>query len=311
MVRILFAGMPEMGPLCLRTLHEANKNIVGVIMPPKNNMALYNAMYSLATDLGLNTISFEKNMKEPDFIEQVRATNADIGIVSSFNKRFPKELLESTKLGFINSHPSLLPLYRGGNPYFYPIFNNEKATGVTLHFMDEGFDTGDIVIQQEVPLLPYETMGTLFNRTNFIFAQAQINLIDFMEAGHKIPRKPQDKIGEYPKADMVLEQEGHTRIDWTNSADAVERFVRACNPFLGALSFYRTNPVKIHTGFFDLNKQVSEEPGTVVSSDASLFGIATGNGVFYPTSLQIGSYFVGDVRLFLEFVNPKVGEVFE
>lgn len=311
MVKILFAGMPEMGPICLRSLHDAKKNIVGVIMPPKSNMALYNAMLHLTQSLGLEAISYEKNMREPDFVEQVRSKDADIAIVASYNKRFPKELLQSTKLGFVNSHPSLLPLYRGGNPYFYPIFNNDRASGVTLHFMDEEFDTGDIIVQQEVPILPYETMGTLFNRTNFIFAQAQINLISFLEDGHTLPRKPQDKTGDYPKADMLFEQEGHTRIDWNMSADAVDRFVRACNPFLGAMSFYRGNMVKIHTGFFDINRSVEHAPGTVVESDAVHIGIATGKGVYYPTSLQVGSYFVGDVRMLSQFVSPSVGDVFE
>lgn len=311
MVRILFAGMPEMGPICLRALCEAKKNIVGVIMPPKDNMGLYNAMFQLANELGLETISYEKNMKEPDFIAKVRAKNADVGIVASYNKRFPKELLESTKLGFVNSHPSLLPKYRGGNPYFYPIFNNDKETGITLHFMDEEFDKGDIIIQQEVPLFSYETMGTIFNRTNYIFAQAHVNLISFLEDGHTLPRKPQDKLGVYPEAPMIHEHKGQTRIDWSFPAVAIERFVRACNPFLGALSYYRGNPVKFHLGVVDRDKKSQHAPGTIVEVNNSLFGIATGEGVFYPTALQVGSYFVGDVRLFSEFINPSVGDVFE
>lgn len=311
MVRILFAGMPEMGPVCLTELYKAKKNIVGVIMPPKNNMALYNAMFGLAIEMGLEPISFEKDMNEPDFIEKVRSKNADIGIVASYNKRFPKELLEATNLGFVNSHPSLLPLYRGGNPYFYPIFNNDKVTGVTLHFMDNDFDTGDIILQQTVPLLPYETMGTLFNRTNFIFAKAHVDLVSFLEEGNTLPRKPQNKTGNYPKADMLLEQRGDTRINWASEAADVERFVRACNPFLGALSFYKGNPIKIHTGFYNADKKAEKAPGTIVEVGNAHIAVATGKGLFFPTAVQVGSYFSGDVRMFLEFVKPEVGEIFE
>lgn len=311
MVRVIFAGMPEMGPICLNELHKAGKNIVGVIMPPKNNMALYNAMFNLANEMGLETISYEKRMDEPDFIEKVRSKNADIGIVASYNKKFPKVLLDSVKLGFVNSHPSLLPLYRGGNPYFYPIFNDDKITGVTLHFMDEDYDTGDIIFQQNIPLFPYETMGTLFNRTNFIFAQAHVDMVTFLEAGNTLPRKSQNKNESYPKADMILEQRGETRINWNNEASVVERFVRACNPFLGALSFYRGNPVKIHTGFYNEEKTTSEAPGTIVEVGKTHIAVATGKGLFFPTAMQVGSYFSGDVRMFLEFVNPEVGDVFE
>lgn len=311
MVRVLFAGMPEMGPVCLAELYRAKKNIVGVIMPPKNNMALYNAMFNLAVDMGLETISFEKRMDEPDFIEKVRSKNADIIIVASYNKKFPKELLQSVKIGVINSHPSLLPLYRGGNPYFYPIFNNDKVTGATLHFMDENYDTGDIILQQTVPLLPYETMGTLFNRTNFIFAKAHVDLVSFLEEGNTLPRREQDKTKTYPKADMLLEHRGDTRINWSDEAVVVERFIRACNPFLGALSFYKGNPVKIHTGFYNADKQAKKAPGTIVEVGNSHIAVATGKGLFFPTSVQVGSYFSGDVRMFLEFVKPEVGDVFE
>ena len=311
MVRVIFVGMPEMGPICLNELHKAGKNIVGVIMPPKNNIPLYNAMFNLANDLGLETISFEKNMDEPDFIEKVRSKKADIAIVASYNKKLPKVLLESTRLGFVNSHPSLLPMYRGGNPYFYPIFNNDKLTGITLHFMDENFDTGDIIFQQAVPLSSYETMGTLFNKTNFIFAKAHVEMISFLEQGNELPRKPQDKTEKYPVADMLYEHKGHTRIRWSNEAFVVESFIRACNPFLGALSFYNGIPVKFHTGFYDMEKKVKELPGTIVDVGKAHIAIATGKGIFLPTSLQVGSYFSGDVRMFVEFVEPKLGDVFE
>ncbi len=311
MVRVIFAGMPEMGPICLAELYNAKKNIVGVIMPPKNNMALYNAMYNLAVDMGYEPISYEKRMDEPDFIEKVRSKNADIAIVASYNKKFPKVLLDSFKIGVVNSHPSLLPMYRGGNPYFYPILNNDKATGVTLHFMDENYDTGDIIFQQTVPLLPYETMGTLFNRTNFIFAQSHVEMVTFLEQGNTLPRKPQNKTDKYPKGDMILEQRGDTRINWTNDASFVERFIRACNPFLGALSFYKGNPIKFHAGFYDIDKKTKEAPGTIVEIGKAHLSIATGKGVFFPTAMQVGSYFSGDARMFLEFVNPDVGDIFE
>lgn len=311
MVRIIFAGMPEMGPICLNALVAAKKNVVGVIMPSKNNMAIYNTMYNLANSLGIEPISFEKRMDEPEFIAKVRSKNADIAIVASFNKKFPKVLLDSVKMGFVNSHPSLLPVYRGGNPYFYPIINNEKMTGVTLHFMDENFDTGDIVFQKEILLSPHETMGTIFNRTNFMFAQVQVDMITYLEQGNELQRKPQDKIGKYPVADMIHEHLGHTRIDWSQNAEFIERFIRACNPFLGSMSAYKGNPVKIFSGFYDESKTSDKPPGTIVEVFPTHISVATGKGIFYPTALQVGSYFSGDINMFIKIVEPEIGDIFD
>ncbi|MDD3420136.1 MAG: formyltransferase family protein, partial [Candidatus Gastranaerophilales bacterium] len=253
----------------------------------------------------------EKRLDEPEFIEKVRAKDADVGIVASFNKKFPKVLLESTKMGFINSHPSLLPLYRGGNPYFYPIFNNDPLTGITLHFMDEEFDTGDIIFQKSVNILPFETMGTLFNRTNFMFAQAHVDLVSFLEEGKTLPRKPQDKEGRYQTADMLHEYLGDTKINWAMSAELIERFVRACNPFLGAMSFYKGNPVKFYSGVVDSSTAIKDPPGQIVQITDTSVGISTGKGIYYPTAMQVGSYFSSDVTLFLQFVKPQIGDSFD
>lgn len=306
-IRIVFIGMPEMGIICLRTLVNAKKNVVGLIPPLKSTGGLYNTMTSIADSYGISVLDYER-LDASKFIEKVKELNADIGIVASFSQKLPKQLLEATKLGFINAHPSLLPHYRGGNPYFHPINNNEKATGITLHFMDEGFDTGDIIYQQSVPILPFETMGTLFNKTNYMFANAQVDLISHLESGGELPRSPQDKDGDYIKAPMMYENKGHNHIDWNMPADAVERFIRACNPFIMAVTSYKNNMMKIHTGFFDIDKVPNAEPGTITEVGASHLGIATSLGTFYPRSVQIGSYFSGDIGLFIQYIQPKVGE---
>lgn len=311
MMRILFIGMPEMGVTCLNALCEAKKNIVGVILPPKNNMPIYDAMKNLAQKWGLDTIEFDKNLDEPDFLEKVKEKNADIAIVASFNRKLPKELLSLVKIGFINSHPSKLPLYRGGNPYFYPIFNNDKKSAITLHFMDENFDTGDIIYQEEFTLLEKETMGTLFNRTNYLFAKAQINLINYLEEGNTLPRIPQDKEGDYPKAPILYEHLGHTHIKWGQlEACQIERFIRACNPFLGAYSYFKETPIKIYSATF--SNQISNFPaGVICEIKNNSFGISTKKGIIYPNAMQVGSYFWGDAKMFIDLFQPKTGEMFQ
>lgn len=308
--KIIFIGMPEMAPICLNALYEAKKDIAGIIMPPKNSGALYKTMQNMANSFKIPAIDYEKDLDEQEFIEKVKNLKADIGIVASYSKKFPKALLESTKLGFVNAHPSLLPNYRGGNPYFHPINNNEKMTGVTLHFMDEGFDTGNIIFQQSLPILPFETMGTLFNRTSYILASNYINLINHLEKTGELPSYPQDTKGNYIKAPMVYEHKGHNRINWNTKAESIERFIRACNPFLMAITTYRNNFCKIHTGFFDPDKTSKEQPGTISEVGEHHIGIATAQGTFYPRSIQVGSYFAGDIKLFIQYIQPKIGEIF-
>ena len=118
------------------------------------------------------------------FINKIKILNADLAVVCSYNKKFSPQLLSAVKGGFVNVHPSLLPKYRGANPYSHVILNNEQETGVTLHFMDENFDTGNIIWQKKVPVAPNDTMGTIFNKLNFISAEM---LSDFLKQAEHTP----------------------------------------------------------------------------------------------------------------------------
>ena len=120
-----------------------------------------------ALSKNLNFIEYD-SLKDENFLNTLRDLDIDIAVVCSFNYKIPKVMLDIPKDGFVNVHPSLLPKYRGGNPYSAVIMNGEKESGVTLHLMDEGFDTGDILLQKTFKINPTETMGTLFNKTNFM-----------------------------------------------------------------------------------------------------------------------------------------------
>jgi len=137
--RILFVGIPDMAYVCLDGLKIEGVNIVGVLGPKKNHPT-YSGFKSFVQSRNLNFIEYDK-LDDSNFIEKIKDLNADIAVVCSFNYKIPKVLLDSVKDGFINVHPSLLPKYRGPNPYSVVLLNGEKETGVTLHFMNEEFDT--------------------------------------------------------------------------------------------------------------------------------------------------------------------------
>ena len=121
--RILFVGIPDMAFICLEACFQEHVNIVGV-MGPKPSHHMYSAFKGFVEDKGLNFIEYT-DLKAPDFLQKIKDLNIDLAVVCSFNYKIPEELLNCVKDGFLNLHPSLLPEYRGANPYSRVILNNE------------------------------------------------------------------------------------------------------------------------------------------------------------------------------------------
>ena len=145
--RILFVGIPDMAYIGLDGLLMSGVNIVGVLGPKKDHN-MYEAFRDYVLSRRLNFIEYDE-LDESQLIKKIKDLNVDAAVVCSFNYKIPKALMEAVKDGFINVHPSMLPKYRGGNPYSRAIMNGETETGVTIHFMDEKFDTGDITFIQK------------------------------------------------------------------------------------------------------------------------------------------------------------------
>ena len=303
--RVLFVGIPDMAYICLDGLLTAGANIVGVIGAKKTHNT-YNSFKTFVLARGLNFIEWD-NLKDEQFLNYLKNLDIDVAVVSSFNYKIPKVLLDIPKLGFINIHPSLLPKYRGGNPYSTVIINGEKETGVTLHFMDEGFDTGDIIVQQKVPIAPLETMGTLFNRLNLLGMQMLVDVLREYEKNGSLPRIKQPD-GEFVSG-MSLKDDD-LFIDYTKSALEIDRFIRGLNPFLIATTMFRGNMIKIFMANV-VEKDSSKYPvGSISRVENDKFYISTGKGFICPTAIQFGSFFVGNAQDFIRILNPQVGEVF-
>lgn len=301
--KVLFIGMPDMAYICLDGLYAQGVNIVGVIGAKKNHPT-YENFKNFTLERNLNFIDYE-SLKDESFIEKIKGLNPDIAVVCSFNYKIPKVFLDCVKDGFINIHPSLLPNYRGKNPYASVIINNEKLTGVTLHFMDEGFDTGDIIAQKEFSISPKETMGTLFNKTNLIGYEHLLATLKHYE-NHPIPRQKQPE-GSFVKAKSFPDEK--LFIDFDKPAVEIERFVRALNPFLNASSVFRKTFVKVFSAEYEnKNNKSKHEVGMIVKVTKDKFYIKTAQGLLVPTSLQFGSFFAGSAKEFIEILKPKIGE---
>lgn len=298
--------MPDMALVCLNKLAENGINIVGVV-PPSKSESTYKLMVDMAKMYNLNVIDYENNLDDKDFLKKIRDLKIDLGVVASYNKKFPKELLRLAKDGFINLHPSKLPNYRGANPYSHVIINGEEESAITLHFMDEEFDTGDIISQFKFSIDLNETMGTLFFRTNKMCASMLFEALDYYE-NHEFPRKPQPDGENYKKAESLSFEKKNVFIDWNKSAVEIERFIRALNPFIGAFTTYNNFIIRINSAKV-INKFHNLKPGTISNTNRYL-RIACGKGLLEIKSIQYGGFFIGTGKEFVERVNPKKGEMF-
>lgn len=300
--RVLFVGIPDMAYVCLDGLNKSGINIVGVVGPKKDHPTYFN-FRNFVNSINLNFIEYD-SLDDIFFINKIKDLNADIAVVCSFNYKVPKSLLESVKDGFINVHPSLLPKYRGPNPYSAVIINGETETGLTLHFMNETFDTGDIIAQKKVSIAEVETMGTLFNRTNILALDMLLETLKKYETS-ELPREKQPE-GNFPIGNLLPEQA--LFIDYTKTAVESERLIRALNPFVLARTNFRGTLTKILTAEVIEYSQEKEEPGTIVKIEKDKFYIKTGKGLLAPTAMQFGSFFAGTSKEFIKILNPRIGE---
>ena len=284
----------------------AGVNIVGVLGPKKEH-SMFNDFKNFVHTRRLNYIDYDE-LDDPQLIETIKNLDIDAAVVCSFNYKIPKVLIESTKDGFINVHPSMLPKYRGGNPYSRVIMNGETETGVTVHFMDESFDTGDIIAQKAYHIHSKATMGTLFNELNVLGIELLLQVLQTYET-QELPRIPQ------PKGDFISGKgldERDIFINYNKSAEEIERFIRALNPFILASTTFRGNLMKIMKAEVASDAFCIPHPaGTVAKIEGDKFFIATSKGLIVPTVLQFGSFFLGDSKDFIRIVNPKIGEEFK
>lgn len=302
-LKIIFVGTPDMALVCLDGLIKKRFNIVGVV-PPSKNHAMYSVFKNFAIEKGLNFIDFNQTPNEAQYIEKLKALDADIGVVCSYNIKLSKEFLNTTKMGYLNCHPSLLPDYRGPMPYFHIINNQERNSGITLHLMDEDFDTGDIIYQKEFELLKNETIGTLFNRTNFMFLDALVKVFSDIQEGVKITKIPQNKIKKYKQAPAVC---GYYKINWKNNTDDIDALIRACNPFYSAYCYFRGLDMKIIKAK-KIIKNHDFDCGIITEASKKELTVATFDGFISIEVLQMASWGIFTPSDFYEIFQPTTQE---
>ena len=254
-LRIVYLGTPDFAVESLRQLVEGGYQVVGVVTTPDKPVGRHqnhlqpSPVKEYALDHHLPLLQPAK-LKDPEFLEQLRAWKADLQIVVAF-RMLPEAVWNMPRFGTFNLHASLLPQYRGAAPINWAIINGEKETGITTFFLNEAIDLGDIIDQVHVPIGPDETFGDIHDRLMSLGAQLVTNTVD---------RLLDNSIRQRPQAELVTEEEilkpapkifrDTCRINWNQSANDIHNFIRGLSPVPAAWTLLLNNgkeePVKIY-----------------------------------------------------------------
>lgn len=243
--RIVFMGSPDFSLPSLQILTD-HYLVTGVITQPDRPAGRGRALTSppvkvLAESLGLPVIQ-PRRLREPEAMQSLTAWDPDLIVVAAFGQILRQDVLGLPRHGCLNIHASLLPRWRGAAPIQAAILNGDAETGVTIMKMDPGIDTGDILSQRSVPILPTDTAETLGDR----LAQTGATLLAGTLPGYlrgEIKPEPQAEAGA-SYAPMLKKEDG--LLDFSQSAAALERRVRAMLPWPGAYTYWQDQPLKIH-----------------------------------------------------------------
>ena len=308
-MRIIFMGTPDFSVGTLEALVEAGHEVCLVVTQPdkpkgRGKEMQYTPVKEAALKHGIEVYQ-PRRIREAECVEKLRQYNADIMVVIAFGQIIPKEILEMVPYGCVNVHASLLPKYRGAAPIQWSIIDGEVVTGVTTMQMDEGLDTGDMLLKTEVPITAEETGESLHDKLAKAGAALCVETLAKLQEGSIIPEKQ----GESPTVYAKMLDKKLGNIDWTKSAVEIERLVRGLNSWPSAYTYWNKKVVKIWKASVT-DENSNEQVGTVVKVEKDGFYVQTGNGLLKVLELQIPGTKRMDAGAFLRGYTIEPGEVF-
>lgn len=322
-MKIIFMGTPDLAAGVLNTMMENGCDVCLAVSQPdrprgRGKSLSKTPVHECADKWGIPVFSPRK-VKDPSAVERLRQENADLIVVAAFGQILSQEILDLPRYGCVNVHASLLPKYRGAAPIQWAVINGETETGVTIMQMNAGLDTGDILLQERVPLDAAETGESLYEKLTAVGGELIMKALPMIEAGTIKPVKQDDRLSSY--APMLNREMGN--IDWTMQAAQIERLVRGLNSWPSAYTFYGGRMLKIWNSepagdeaFFDekpsgLSGETHNEPGTVISVDKTKIYVQCGEGVLALLEVQMEGKKRMSVQTFLLGTHIKSGEKFE
>lgn len=279
---LVFFGTPVFAVPSLVSLIEAGERLPLVVTQPdrrkgRDRHPTPPPVKNAAQRLGIPTVQPER-LRDPEFVSQLRSYAPEFIIVIAYGRILPAEILAIPARGCLNVHASLLPAYRGAAPIQWAIVRGERISGVTTMLMDEGMDTGPILLQRTVPIEPEDTSISLSEKLASIGAGLLLDTIHQVRDG-KIVARPQEGVPSY--APPLKKEDG--RIDWSRSAADLLNLVRGMYPWPCAHTFFRGKYIKI------LQVEPVDDsgtPGTVIHASTDRISVAAGEGALSLLLLQ-------------------------
>lgn len=288
-LKVVFLGTPEFAKTSLEAIFHSNHQVVGVVTVAdkasgRGQKINQSPVKIFAVENNIPVFQPEK-LRNPEFLEELRKLDADVFVVVAF-RMMPKVLFEMPKMGTFNLHASLLPDYRGAAPINYAVINGEEKTGATTFFINEKIDEGNILLQEELAILPDENAGSLHDRLMEMGAKLVVKTLDGL-AENTITEKPQPQV-EHPKNAYKIFKED-TRINWYRKSKEVHQFILGMSPYPAAFTTLKIGEeekgLKIFGGKFEISNH-DKAAGTLDISKSE-FKIYTQDGMYYPLELQL------------------------
>lgn len=308
-MKIIFMGTPEFSVGTLEALIQAGHEVCLAVTQPdkpkgRGKEMQFTPVKEAAVKEGIPVFQ-PKKIRDPECVEELRKYKADIMVVVAFGQILPKEILEMTPYGCINVHASLLPKYRGAAPIQWAIIEGESVTGVTTMQMDEGLDTGDMLMKREVPITEDETGETLHDKLAAAGADLCVETLKALEDGTAVPEKQ----GESPTAYARMLTKELGNIDWNSPAIRIERLVRGLNSWPSAYTGWNGKVMKIWRAKAVGNGAGNTVPGTVTEVGKHDFTVQTADGELKVYELQIPGKKRMDTGAFLRGYHMEPGTV--
>ena len=297
-MKVIFMGTPSFAVPILRAIHEASHDVIAVVTQPdrprgRGRKLGISPVKELAMDLRLSVMQPETT-KDEGFIGEVNRLSPDVIVVAAYGRILTRDLLNIPPLGSINVHASLLPKYRGPAPIQWAIINGERRTGITIVKMDEGIDTGDILLVQEVEVGDDDTAQSLHDTLREVGARLIITALDQLNKGTLHPM-PQDH-RKATHAPFLRKEDG--LIDWGQDARDIRNRIRGFTPWPGAYTYFKGLQLKIFNAEI-ISEASNGKAGTVVQSGMEGVKVTTGKDSLLIKEVQLEGRKRMSVREFL------------
>ena len=284
-MRIVFMGTPEFAVPSLEALLKSDDRVVGIVTQPDRprgrGQRLSPSPVKVIAQRDEIPLLQPTKMKDPSFMAELSGWKPDVIAVAAFGRILPPAILSLPSRGCINVHGSLLPKYRGAGPIQWALINGESETGITTMLMDEGMDTGAILLQASMAIEPDDTAGSLSPRLADLGGRLLVETLAQSKAGTLTPR-PQDH-GQATLAPLLKKEDG--AVNWTMSATSIANRIRGLTPWPGAYTFLKADRWTISRSVV-LDEATTLAPGQIIALTKDAIHVATGKGVLAIRELQ-------------------------